>query len=542
MNIFVRVRTLVCKFFRSICILVIAYNSFLVAQTDSAINSVMVSLQSQPAIHGVVHIFEENNFRYLAVEDVATALSFFSTTNKNLRKTELTLWSVDGNVVDTTRIKFTAESPFIISTLHRTRTQKVIQLAHPVKWWKNTAFLLEKDIVSLIASATRLQVLVSDSVIQAAPAKLSYNITGVDVEEKNNGSLLRIHSIEKLHDVERFQQENEWLYLTIPGGRADTVALAKKFPSGIIKKIVPIQSATSLQLSFQLRNKIGASEIMEDQGSSDILVSLHIAEENITPPPKRVEKKHNDDFLAQIEKQKKKWKLDVVVIDAGHGGHDPGAIGVIGTREKDVALGIALKLGSMIEKHLSDVKVVYTRKTDRFIELYRRGQIANEAEGKLFVSIHCNSSERKPSSNNGFEIYLLRPGKTEAALHIAEKENAVVKLEKDFEDRYQELTEENYIILTMAQSAYVKQSERFAEMLEEQMEDKLVSQSRGVKQAGFFVLVGASMPNVLVETGYLSNIKDEKFLRSPGGQYVVAESIFNGIKKFKGEYERKLRE
>jgi N-acetylmuramoyl-L-alanine amidase len=150
--------------------------------------------------------------------------------------------------------------------------------------------------------------------------------------------------------------------------------------------------------------------------------------------------------------------------------------------------------------------------------------------------------ERKPSPTNGFEIYLLRPGKTEDAIKIAQKENAVVRLEKDYQDRYQDITEENFIILTMAQSAYVRQSEQLASFLEQEMDKKLSSASHGVKQAGFYVLVGASMPNVLIETGYLSNRKDEMFLRSPSGQQVVAESILDALRLYKTEYEKSLKE
>jgi N-acetylmuramoyl-L-alanine amidase len=186
------------------------------------------------------------------------------------------------------------------------------------------------------------------------------------------------------------------------------------------------------------------------------------------------------------------------------------------------------------------VRVVHTRKTDRFVELFRRGQIANEAGGKLFISIHCNSTEKKPSNANGFEIYLLRPGRTEDAIRIAEKENEVVKLEKNYEARYQELNQENFIILTMAQSAYVKQSERFAELLEETMSAEMEAQRQPVRQAGFYVLVGASMPNVLVEAGYLSNPKEEKFLRSPDGQQKIAEAILKALQRYKIEYEQNI--
>jgi N-acetylmuramoyl-L-alanine amidase len=201
-----------------------------------------------------------------------------------------------------------------------------------------------------------------------------------------------------------------------------------------------------------------------------------------------------------------------------------------------------LKLGKLIQKQLKDVRVVYTRKTDQFIELYRRGQIANQAGGKLFISIHCNAAPRKPHPANGFEIYLLRPGKTENALRIAERENEVVKLEEGYEQRYQQLTEENYILLTMAQNAYVRYSETLADLLQKEMGQRLGLANNGVKQAGFYVLVGASMPNVLVETAYLSNKHDEKILKNPKAQEKIAQSILSGIRRFKVEYEKSLQE
>ena len=169
-------------------------------------------------------------------------------------------------------------------------------------------------------------------------------------------------------------------------------------------------------------------------------------------------------------KDKDRWKMDVVVIDAGHGGKDGGAVGVNGTREKDVTLAIALKLGNMIEEEL-DATVVYTRKRDEFIELYRRGQIANESEGKLFISIHCNSTPQKPSQATGFESYILRPGKTDRAIAIAERENSVIEFEAN-PKRYQKLTEENFILVAMAQSAYVKFSELFAGLVQEELAKK----------------------------------------------------------------------
>ena len=348
-----------------------------------------------------------------------------------------------------------------------------------------------------------------------------------------------------MQDFNRSLQVGEWIYVTLPGAVGDTILLDTTFPSGIIRRIKPIQLETAFQLCLQIKGKVENSEIVQDLTSDDILLTLIPPSVkpavNIDSIRKAQEtEKIKLETAQKIKNQKDRWKLDVIVLDAGHGGHDPGTIGTIGTREKDITLGVALKLGSLIEKYMSGVKVVYTRKTDKFVELYRRGQIANEAEGKLFVSIHCNSTEKKPSSANGFEIYLLRPGKTEDAVRVAEKENAVVQLEKDYEDRYQNLTEENFIILTMAQSSYVKQSEHLAELLEETMSEDMEAQRQAVKQAGFYVLVGASMPNVLIETGYLSNKTEEKFLRSPAGQRKIAEAILKALQRYKVEYEKNI--
>lgn len=364
-----------------------------------------------------------------------------------------------------------------------------------------------------------------------------YDLSGLELEEKVNGFLIRLQCGRKLPDYESWVKEmddDSWLYITLANARADVGKIRALRPTGILKQILVFQSATSVQLTFRIKGKVSSAELLPAERGDDILVSIH------TPTDAELAEKKARSYERTLEREKERWKLDVLVIDAGHGGHDPGTIGVGGAREKDIALSIAKKLGNLIKKNLPDVKVVYTRERDEFVELYRRGKIANENNGKLFISIHCNSMPRKPHSTNGFEIYLLRPGKTEAALRVAEKENAVVKLEEGYEQRYKELTEENFILLTMAQSSYVKHSERFAEILQQEMGKKLRLENNGVKQAGFLVLWGASMPHAYVETGYLSNRKDERFLRSESGQRDMAEAIFAGVKRYKSEYEKSL--
>jgi len=281
------------------------------------------------------------------------------------------------------------------------------------------------------------------------------------------------------------------------------------------------------------------AEAVNDPASNNLLISLR----TLSSTEKEALKiKKQEAIKQQLHNGRDRWKLNVIVIDAGHGGRDPGCIGVVGTREKNITLDVALKLGHLIETNLKGVKVVYTRSSDKFVELYKRTQIANEASGKLFISIHCNSLPHKPSRTNGFEIYLLRPGRTEEAVAIASRENAVIQLEEGYKERYQKLTEEEFIIVTMAQSAYVKQSEQFAESASNSMGKRLSIKNSGVKQAGFFVLVGASMPNVLVELGYLSNKTEEQFLRSENGQDRIADALLRGVKEYKMKYEKSLQE
>jgi len=371
-----------------------------------------------------------------------------------------------------------------------------------------------------------------------------FDLASYSIEERGNGTLLRLHLAKPIADYECWlkpiesggRKDEYWLYVTLVGATIDSAALGAIQPRGIVQKALAFQSPTSAQLTLKLKGEILGTELLRAEDSNDLLLAIY------TPTAEELALRRRREIEKNLERERSKWKMDVIVIDPGHGGKDPGARGVTGAQEKDITLGIAMKLGKLLERNMKGVKVVYTRKNDELIELYRRGQIANEAGGKLFISIHCNSMPRKPHPMSGFEIYLLRPGKTEHAIQIAERENAVIQFEEGYRERYQELTEENFIIMTLAQSAYMKYSEQFADILQREMERHSGLQNQGVKQAGFYVLVGASMPNVLVETGYLSNRSDERFLKSEKGQQKIAQAIFNAVKRYKEEYEKALGE
>nr|WP_037321682.1 N-acetylmuramoyl-L-alanine amidase [Salegentibacter sp. Hel_I_6] len=220
----------------------------------------------------------------------------------------------------------------------------------------------------------------------------------------------------------------------------------------------------------------------------------------------------------------------VVVLDAGHGGKDPGNMGN-GFKEKDIALNIILKIGKALEKK-GGIEVIYTRDSDVFIPLDKRAQIANEANADLFVSVHCNSHN---SQAYGTETFVLGLHKTEENFEIAKKENSVIFLEEDYEVTYGGFnpnSPESYIGMTLMQEEYLNQSILLADFVQKNFTNDLKRKNRGVKQAGFVVLKMAVMPSVLVETGFLTNNHEGPYLNSAGGQNKMAAAIVEAIEKY----------
>ncbi len=229
--------------------------------------------------------------------------------------------------------------------------------------------------------------------------------------------------------------------------------------------------------------------------------------------------------------------IRTVVIDAGHGGHDPGALGRM-AKEKNINLSIALKLGNLIQRNMKDVRVIYTRDRDRFVELYRRAEIANENRADLFISIHCNANKVK--TLRGAETYIMGLHKSEANLNTAKLENASILLESDYQSTYNGFdpnSDESYIIFSLNQNSNLEQSSDFAAAVQEQMEELVGLNNRGVRQAGFIVLYKTTMPSVIVETGYLSNPVEEKFLITDKGQEYIASAIYRAFRQFKEKLE-----
>ena len=232
------------------------------------------------------------------------------------------------------------------------------------------------------------------------------------------------------------------------------------------------------------------------------------------------------DRTTDLIKEKKKWQFDTIIIDPGHGGKDPGSVGYKGTKEKDIVLDVSKRLARKIQKNLR-VKTILTRDEDVFIRLQDRTKFANTNEGDLFISIHVNSNESKKPY--GFETYLLKPGRNQEAINVALRENSVIELEGN---KFEQLTDEQLIQATIAQSGFVQYSEKFAALVQEEIDKRVQSRNRGVKQAGFYVLMGASMPNVLIELGYISNPNEEKKLNSSSYRDMLATSIYYAILEY----------
>lgn len=241
--------------------------------------------------------------------------------------------------------------------------------------------------------------------------------------------------------------------------------------------------------------------------------------------------------LTATTQANKPFALKTVVIDPGHGGKDPGAIGPGKTNEKDIALVVALKLGDYISKNYPDVNVVYTRKTDVFLELHERAEIANKVKADLFIAVHINSSPN--TEVYGTSTYVLGLHRTEANLEVAKRENSVINLE-DNKDQHYEFdpnSPEGHIIMSMKQNAFLDQSIDFASKAESQLENYAKRKSLGVKQAGFYVLYKTTMPSILAEIGFISNPEEEKFMNTVKGQDLIATALFNAFKDYKTELE-----
>lgn len=363
------------------------------------------------------------------------------------------------------------------------------------------------------------------------------------------GYVVRVHVSDQVNAYSAPEAKGEYLELVLFNTKLGPACQFDQ-AQGPVSSYEAMERGNHVYLRFRIDPMLTVrADAYRDKVTNDLLITLNqrsrspvqpVAHQNppvttmgAVPPPDPARSAASDEAMRTA---RTRWNLDTVVIDAGHGGHDPGTIGAGGIREKDVVLAVSKKLGHYLEELLG-LNVIYTRGDDRFIDLKDRGRMANEAGGKLFISIHANSARSR--SARGAEVFFLGMHKTDAAQKVMERENSVIQYESN-PDHYASLDRQSQILQTLAQSAYMRKSEELADLIMTQFAERVHRETRGVKQAGFYVLFGASMPAVLVELGFLSNPSEAAFLSSENGQTYMASAIFRAVRDFKEKYDRDL--
>ena len=473
-------------------------------------------------LNGEIHVFNrsagteseiktlpKSKLIYISAKDLAH--SFTSKLYENTERKKLVLY-IAGR-----KIKISGNSSYIMID------DKPYQMPQITRVESNDLYVPAEDFLGIL-KATILPGINFDSRKEFLDIDIiRFNITGIHIDVKSNGTIIRLTTKKPFSErnISSFINKHGWYYLTVAGAMVDTTTLNAGLSRGVVRRIESDQIGKTAQVAFKLGKEVISHEWYQSLDPNEIVITLR------TPLGKM------DEYIEDV---KDRWRLDTVVLDAGHGGKDPGSQGKYGTKEKDVVLDITKRVGRLLEKN-AGIKVVYTRDEDVFVPIIDRTKMANDTNGKLFVSVHANANKNRKIQ--GFETYLLRPGKSEDAIEVASRENAVIKLEEKT-GQYDNLTGENLIMATMAQSMFMKESEDLAAIIQMELDKRLNTPNRGVKQAGFYVLIGASMPNVLVEVGYLSNPAEEKKLKQAVHKQRIAESIYEGIKHFKYSREKLL--
>jgi N-acetylmuramoyl-L-alanine amidase len=351
-----------------------------------------------------------------------------------------------------------------------------------------------------------------------------HSISGIRIEPMKNGSLIHILTGRsfRLEDISLAINRN-WLNVTVYSGEGDSTALASTAGAGIIEQVVPYCFKNSIQLSFRMNRHVEYREV--DVKPGEILVSLRTTQNNLP-------------VSGQSLEDRKRWLIDTIILDPGHGGRDPGAPGKT-TKEKEVTLEIALCLKDYLNRALPDVRVIMTRDSDKTLGLRDRTECANENKGKLFISIHANANESPRA--RGVSTYFLGQHRSKQAMEVVQKENSAVQFEKNPEI-YKEYEGIDFILKAIEANIYMKESEQLAALVNRSICDHTGIPDQGVHQAGFWVLVGAAMPSILVETAFISNRYEERLLKTRSFQRKIANAIGESIMQFKEKYEKGIGE
>jgi N-acetylmuramoyl-L-alanine amidase len=381
------------------------------------------------------------------------------------------------------------------------------------------------DIIEIINKLTPDEMAYSEKDLSLNIYPARYNVVDLTLQQKLNGLLIEIYLSQQLkYDI--VKTIDSWMIVTIYDGKIDTAAFSRRKPASTIIETKAYQFEKSAQVSIRLRGTdfTYVHKYKDDPPRIQIAVKGEAFADSVltyVPPESTLALSREQDTV-----------IDVIVIDPGHGGEDNGAIGPSKIMEKDIVLDIAKKLKDLLER--DGFKVILTRDDDRFVPLGDRASIANEAGADIFLSIHCNAAENKKA--RGAIAFFLADAKTDEARAAAALENSVIKFEVQASPNGA-VSDLSFIISDMVQNEYLKESADLADIIQQNIKDEADIDSRGVDQAGFFVLNKAYMPSVLVETAFISNKNDEKILKNDQKRQLIAGALRNSILQFKAKYE-----
>lgn len=460
-----------------------------------------------------IHSFQQKNINYISFSELVETLG------------GLLDWEVVGHqisyVEDTNRFDFVIGSPYF------KLNDSIYNLTFPSVYREGQLFLPAETFVPFLDRVLPQKITWSKDSETLWIDSEYFNVTDLAISPKANGLLIEIFLTSALA-YEVFVTEGNWLNVSIRDAKLNSRKILSRRDRLYMYNLKTHQAAASGQISIRLRRKIEKwhHKLQYDPPRIQISIAdVSFELDTLEAPPKV----GPDD------------KIDVIVIDPGHGGSDYGAIGRGGTREKDVVLDIAKELAKLIRKD-KQFKVVMTRDRDKTVTLQQRAGIANKAGADLFISIHANASVRRHVG--GWNVFFLAPAKNDSARAVAQFENSFFLREQTaFEAHQAEQTDDFLtdpvlsILNEMIMTEFQTESHDFAMMVDREFRRSLKIPARGVDQAGFFVLNMVFTPSVLVETGFISNKKEEKLLKNGRYQKSVAEAIYNAVKRFKAKYE-----
>ena len=459
-----------------------------------------------------IQSFEENNITYLSFSEIVEQFG------------GLLDWDVVGYTVtyaeDTNHFTFMIDSPFL------NRNDSLFNMTYPSLLKKGQLYVPAETFVPLWNEVV-FQKIVWDKLKNSLVINSDYyNINDIALTEKANGLLIELFlSRTMAYDI--FVTEGNWINISVRDGIVNQPQILSRKNRRYMYELKAHQANGSAQVSLRLNRKITKWHHKLENDPPRIQIS--IADVNF-------EMADGDSNIPGGPDN----KIDVIVIDAGHGGSQYGAVGPGGTREKDIALDIAKELAKLIRKD-KEFKVIMTRDQDKTVSLDKRAEIANAATCDLFISIHANSSVKKHV--RGWNVFFLAQAKNDSARSVAQFENSSFLRDMSSDSDSDEVNYENVvnpidlILNEMLLTEFQTESHDFALMLDREFRKNLEIPARGVDQAGFFVLNKIYSPSVLLETGFISNKDEEKMLKSGKYQKNVAKAVYEAIKRFKAKYE-----